>query len=77
MFDRARLAQTFLSQLPQALRGVDFPASRDDLVEMAQMNGADAVLVDGLKDLPAQDYDNVSAVLAEIEANRPQESGDE
>ncbi len=72
MFDRTRLAQTFLAQLPQALRGVDFPASRDDLVEMAQMNGADPVLVDGLKDLPDQDYDNVSAVLAEIEANRPQ-----
>ena len=71
MFDDSRLPQTFLAKLPEALRGVDFPAGRDDLVEMAQMNGAEALLVDGLKDIPDRDYDNVSAVLAEIEANHP------
>ncbi len=74
MFDRSRLAQTFLAKLPEALRGVDFPARRDDLVEMAQINGAEPVLIDGMKDLPDQEYDNIAAVLAEIEANRPPES---
>ncbi len=65
MFE-SRMPQTFLAQLPEALRGVDFPASRDDIVEMAQMNAASAALVDRLKDLPQRDYDNIAAVLAEI-----------
>ncbi len=67
MFE-SRMPETFLAQLPEALRGVDFPASRDDIVEMAQMNGAQPALIDRLKDLPDQDYDNASAVLAVIGA---------
>ena len=65
MFD-SRMNETFLAQLPEALHGVDFPASRDDIVEMAQMNGSSAVLVDRLKDLPERDFDNLNAVLQEL-----------
>jgi len=68
MFEN-RMPETFLAQLPEALRGVDFPASRDDIVEMAQMNAAEPTLIDRLKDLPERDYDNVSAVLEEIGAS--------
>ncbi len=68
MFE-SRMPETFLAQLPEALRGVDFPASRDDIVEMAQMNAAEPTLIDRLKDLPERDYDNVSAVLEEIGAS--------
>lgn len=68
MFE-SRMPETFLAQLPEALRGVDFPASRDDIVEMAQMNAAEPKLIDRLKDIPERDYDNVSAVLEEIGAS--------
>jgi len=68
MFE-SRMPETFLAQLPEALRGVDFPASRDDIVEMAQMNAAEPTLIDRLKDIPERDYDNVSAVLEEIGAS--------
>ena len=65
MFD-SRMNETFLAQLPDALHGVDFPASRDEIVEMAQMNGSAAVLVDRLKDLPQRDFDNLAQVMGEL-----------
>ncbi len=65
MFE-SRINETYLSKLPEALRGVDFPASRDELVEMAEMNGAAPVLADRLKDLPDRGYDNISQLLAEL-----------
>ncbi len=65
MFE-SRINETYLSKLPEALRGGDFPASRDELVEMAEMNGAAPVLADRLKDLPDRGYDNISQLLAEL-----------
>ncbi len=70
MFDN-RLPETYLAQLPAALRGIDFPATRDEIVEMAQVNAAEPVLVDRLKDLPEGDYDDVRAVLAAIGTMKP------
>ncbi|MEZ3180705.1 DUF2795 domain-containing protein [Streptomyces pimonensis] len=43
--------------LQKALRGADYPASRDDLVTLARNNGADDVLVDVLVDAPAGEFD--------------------
>ena len=65
MFD-SRMKATFLAGLPEALHGVDFPASRDDIVEMAQINDAATVLVDRLKDLPERDFDNLADLHREL-----------
>lgn len=67
MFD-SRMNETFLAQLPGALHGVDFPASRDEIVAMAEMNASSTVLVDRLKDLPERDFDNLTQVLQELGA---------
>ena len=64
----SRLPETYLAGLPQALRGVDFPADRDDIVEMMSLNGALPVLVDRIKDLPEGDYDSPEALRAAIDA---------
>ncbi len=52
-----RLPDTLLSELPGALRGTDFPATRDEIVEMARVNGASPVLVDRLADLLERSFD--------------------
>ncbi len=61
-----RLPETFLSELPKALRGTDFPATRDEIVEMARVNGASPVLVDRLAELPLRSFDTHEQLRQEL-----------
>jgi hypothetical protein len=45
------------------LRGVDYPASRDALVDKARANGASDDVVEALSRLPARDYDGPDTVM--------------
>jgi hypothetical protein len=45
------------------LKGVDYPASRDELVETAERNGASPELVEALRDLPGSEYDGPDDVM--------------
>jgi len=49
-------------ELQKHLGGVDYPASRDDLVAAAEKNGAGDEVLDALKGLPEQDFDAPTAV---------------
>ncbi|MER7729155.1 DUF2795 domain-containing protein [Streptomyces sp. NPDC096323] len=46
----------------KALKGAEYPASRDDLVSLAQNNGADDTLVQKLGDAPADRFDGPNEV---------------
>lgn len=48
--------------LQKALKGADYPASRDDLVALAQKNGADRGLVTKIGDVPADRFDGPNEV---------------
>jgi uncharacterized protein DUF2795 len=51
----------------KALSGVDYPCGRDDLIRTAESNGAGSDVLEGLRELPDQDYegpDRVNAALA-------------
>lgn len=48
--------------LQKALAGVDYPASRADLVRRAEQNNASQEVLDVLGALPESDYDGPSAV---------------
>jgi len=61
-----RLPETFLSELPKALRGTGFPATRDEIVEMARVNGASPVLVDRLAELPLRSFDTHEQLRQEL-----------
>jgi hypothetical protein len=39
-------------QLQKHLKGVDYPATKDDLIEQAEENGADDDVIDVLEQLP-------------------------
>ncbi len=53
-------------ELQKFLKGVDYPAHRDDLIEHAQMQGADERILQVLEDLPDREYDSPVAVTEEV-----------
>ena len=55
-------------QVQKHLGGVDYPASRDDLLSAARDSGADQSLLDALEGLPDREYDaptDVSEALSD------------
>ena len=49
-------------ELQKHLKGVDYPASRDELVSTAESNGAPAEIVDALRNASQDSFDGPSAV---------------
>jgi hypothetical protein len=51
------------ANVTHALKGVDFPASKQQLIDHAQKQNADNVVLDELKNLPDQQYNNMAEVM--------------
>ena len=51
-------------QMQKFLGGVDYPASRDDLVKHAEGKGADDDVLEGLRAIEDRTYDGPNAVSA-------------
>ncbi|MCY1693866.1 hypothetical protein BIU98_08910 [Curtobacterium sp. MMLR14_010] len=49
-------------QVQKFLSGIDYPASKDDIVTTAEKEGADDNVLDALKQIPDQEYDGPTAV---------------
>jgi len=49
-------------ELQKHLKGVDYPASRDDLVSAAESNGAPQEVVEALRNSDKDSFDGPSAV---------------
>jgi hypothetical protein len=52
-----------VTEVQKALKGVDYPADREDLVEQAQRNGARDDLVDTLRRTGGEPYEDPTAVM--------------
>jgi hypothetical protein len=46
-----------ITEVQKALKGGDYPASRDDLASHAERNGADRGIVDALRNLGKDSFD--------------------
>ncbi|MFJ6907793.1 DUF2795 domain-containing protein [Streptomyces griseoluteus] len=55
--------------LQKALKGADYPASRDDLVSVARSNGADDKVVDKLEHAGTQRFDGPNDVQKAVFGN--------
>ncbi|MFD5247736.1 DUF2795 domain-containing protein [Amycolatopsis sp. NPDC058340] len=53
-------------EVQKHLAGVDYPAKRDDLVQVAERNGADGDTLAALRALPDRTYEGPSGVSKEI-----------
>jgi Protein of unknown function (DUF2795) len=57
-------------QLQKHLKGMEYPASKDDLIAHAEQHGADENALSALAELPDDDYEtpaDVSKAIGEIE----------
>ncbi|OKH61092.1 DUF2795 domain-containing protein [Scytonema sp. HK-05] len=57
-------------QLQKHLKGVDYPASKEQLIQHAQKQGADDNAISALQQIPDQEYEtptDVSAAVGDIE----------
>jgi hypothetical protein len=55
------------TEVQKALKGADYPASREDLIELARENEAPEDVVDQLEDgLEDDEYDSPADVMAEL-----------
>lgn len=50
----------------KALGGMDYPASKADIVSKAEESGAGAAVLDALKDMPEKEYSAPTDVSKEI-----------
>ena len=53
-------------EVQRHLKGVDYPASKDDLVSTAEGNGAPSEIVDQLKQMDKDSFDGPNAVVEAI-----------
>lgn len=50
----------------KSLRGVDYPAKKQDLIKHAQSQGAEPQVMDTLKQLPEQTFDSPTSIAKAI-----------
>lgn len=58
------------ASLQKYLKGMNYPATKDDLIEHAESQGADDNVLDTLEQLPEDEYEtpaDVSKAIGEIE----------
>ena len=48
--------------ISKAIKGIDFPASKDDLIEHAKQNKADKEVMEVLENLPEDEFETVADV---------------
>jgi hypothetical protein len=55
-----------ITDVQKALKGADYPATRDELVQLAQRNGADQEVVQALQQAGADRFDGPDQVMAAL-----------
>ena len=58
-----------ITEVQKALKGVDYPASKDELAGHAEANVADRELVDALRNMGKDSFDGPNAVMKELKGS--------
>lgn len=59
----------------KSLSGVDFPASKEQLVDYAENNGVDEHTVRAVRTIPRAQYDNLGEVVSAVPLDKATEAG--
>lgn len=51
------------TNVQKALKGMDYPASKQDLVQRARDNGASGEIIEKIQQLPGDQYDSPAGVM--------------
>ena len=60
------MSQPEFIEVQKALRGVSYPASKEQLIQHAQQSGASQDVLDALRALPDKQHDGPDEVSAEV-----------
>ena len=52
--------------IQKALKGMDYPASKDQIVAHAEQNGADSEILDALRGIDDREYEGPSGVSSAV-----------
>jgi hypothetical protein len=52
--------------IQKSLRGMDYPATKDQIIEHARQHGADTEVLDALQKIPDREYEGPSGVSTEV-----------
>jgi hypothetical protein len=55
-----------VTEVQKALKGAEYPADRDDLVQLAEQNGADDEVLSALRDADSGRFDGPDQVMAAL-----------
>jgi hypothetical protein len=55
-----------VTEVQKALKGADYPADRDQLVQLAERNGADDEVVEALRQADEDHFDGPDKVMAAL-----------
>ena len=55
------------TDVQKALKGADYPATRDDLLALAERNGADADVLDALRGMDDDTFDSPADVMKAVQ----------
>ena len=58
-----------ITEVQKALKGVDYPATSDELASHADGNGADRELVETLRGMSKNSFDGPNAVMKELKGS--------
>jgi hypothetical protein len=58
-----------VTEVQKALKGVDYPATREELASQAERNGGDRELVEALRNMGKDSFDGPNAVMKELKGS--------
>jgi Protein of unknown function (DUF2795) len=58
-----------ITDVQKALKGVDYPASNEELADHAERNGAERELVNALRGMKKGSFDGPNAVMKELKGS--------
>jgi hypothetical protein len=58
-----------ITDVQKALKGVDYPATREELASHAERNGADRELVEALRGMSKETFDGPNAVMQQLKGS--------
>lgn len=59
-----------MADVEHALKGIDFPKNKNEIVEYAQKNNASNEIIDDLKEIQDRTYNNAADVAQEFSGKR-------
>jgi len=53
-------------EVEKSLKGIDYPAKKEDMIKHAQQHGANQEVIETIRDLPKEDFQNAADVTRAI-----------